>query len=191
MRTKKFINVVLVSALFLSLVSIHANAAGGGNGRFSVGAELGLPMGDFGDAASTGFGGSLRYEMPMGDNLGLTATAGYLMFSGKTVEGVDMADWSMIPVQIGAKYYFQEQQTGFYGHVMIGIHSSTVKTPEYTIYGITIPSESVSETDFSYAPEVGYHLANIDIGLRYQMIATTGSTTSYLGLRLAYVFGEK
>jgi len=197
MRTKKLIYVLLAGALVLSAFTNTSKAAD--NGRFSVGAELGLPMGDFGDAANMGFGGSLRYEMPMGDNLGLTATAGYLMFSGKdqdfggiTIKG---GDWSMIPIQVGAKYYFQEQQDGFYGMVELGVHSTKYTIPSYTttFYGVsvTVPEVSASSTDLSYAPEIGYHLANIDLGLRYQMVATEGSTTSYLGLRLAYVFGEK
>ena len=145
------------------------------SGRLSLGAELGMPMGDFGDAASTGFGGSLRYEHPMGDNIGLGLTAGYLMFGGKD-EG---PDWTMIPVQAFLKYYFMEQQSGFYGAAHIGIHS----------WSVDYEFGEASGSDLSYAPEVGYHLANIDIGLRYQMIASEGSTLSYLGLRLAYVFG--
>jgi outer membrane protein W len=197
MRTKKFNYILVAGAIVLSAFTNISKAAD--NGRFSVGAELGLPMGDFGDAANLGFGGTLRYEMPIGDNLGLTGTAGYIMFSGKdqdilgvTIKG---ADWSMIPIQVGAKYYFQEQQDGFYGMVELGVHATTVKTPSYTttFFGVsvTVPEASASSTDLSYAPAIGYHLANVDIGLRYQMIATTGATTSYLGLRLAYVFGEK
>jgi hypothetical protein len=176
----------LIVALVLGLLAF-STTSNAQNGRFSVGAELAIPMGDFADATSMGFGGSLRYEFPVGDNLGLTATAGYLAFSGKD----DLGNWSMIPVQVGAKYYFTDNQDGFYGHLMLGIHSTSYKTPEITFMGITVGGETVSSTDFSYAPEVGYHLANVDIGLRYQMIATEGSTTSYLGLRLAYVFGEK
>ena len=186
--------VVATVAIVLMSTTLFAQ-----NGRISLGAELGLPMGDFGDAASMGFGGSLRYEMPMGDNLGLTLTAGYLMFSGKDQEifGIEIegADWSMIPIQLGAKYYFTEQQEGFYGMVELGVHAMTVTTPSYstTFLGVpvTVPESSASSTELSYAPAIGYHLANIDIGLRYQMIATEGSTTSYLGFRLAYVFGEK
>jgi hypothetical protein len=169
MKTTK---VILIAAFALFMCStVQAQS-----GRLSLGAELGLPMGDFGDAASTGFGGSLRYEHPMGDNIGLGLTAGYMMFGGKD-EG---PDWTMIPVQAFLKYYFMEQQSGFYGAAHIGIHSTTI---DFGDLG------DASSTDMSYAPEVGYHLASIDVGLRYQMIATEGSTTSYLGLRLAYVFG--
>ena len=194
MRTKKFMRATFIVALVLISTGSFAQ-----NGRFSVGAELGLPMGDFGDISSMGIGGTLRYELPMGDNLGLTATAGYMAFSGKEVGGFDMPDWTMIPVQIGAKYYFTEQQEGFYGMVELGVHAISydfeyqVPHIDPTTFAITYTTEteSVSDTKLSYAPAIGYHLANVDIGLRYQMIATEGSATSYLGIRLAYVFGEK
>ena len=187
---------LLSIALVIGLIGA-TTIANAQNGRFSVGAELGLPMGDFGDVASMGFGGSLRYELPVSDNIGVTATAGYLMFSGKSEGGFDFPDWSMIPVQIGGKYYITDNQEGLYFGVEVGIHSSKVKTPAYTytdpFTGLTfeVPSASATSTDLSYAPEVGYHLANIDLGLRYQMVATEGATTSYLGLRIAYVFGEQ
>ncbi len=186
--------VLLAGALVLSLVTINAKA-GGDNGRFSVGAEAALPMGTFGDGYSLGVGGSLRYEMPMGDNLGLTATAGYISFSGKSVAGYTAPSYSMIPIQVGAKYYFQEQQNGFYGMVELGVHSLSYKVNlpsiNYTTGAVTYTETTFTATDLSFAPEVGYMLANVDIGLRYQIISSTGGSTSYLGVRLAYVFGEK
>src|SRR5690606_21924762 len=137
------------------------------DGRFSIGAELALPMGDFGDASSIGFGGSVRYEHPVGDNIGLTGTVGYLIFGGKeTSEGgvtFDGPDYSMIPIQVGGKYYFTEQQLGFYAGLELGVHSTTAKIPSssITIGGVTIetPEVSTSSTDLSYAPQIGYHLA--------------------------------
>jgi len=159
------------------------------NGRFSLGAELALPMGDFADFSSIGFGGSLRYEYPVSDNIGLTGTVGYLIFGGKAEGDFDGIDYSMIPIQIGGKYYFTENQNGMYFGVEVGVHSLKA---EYTEdFGGSEISVSTTSTELSYAPALGYHLANVDIGLRYQMIATEGESTSYLGIRLAYVFGEQ
>ena len=193
--------VLLAGALVLAVVT-KTNAKGGDNGRLSVGAELGLPMGTFGDVYSIGIGGSLRYEMPMGDNLGLMATAGFMSFSGKditvgtvTVKG---ASQTMIPIQIGAKYYFTEQQSGFYGSAELGVHmaSYTIKGYDAVVFnGVTIvpakADETKTDTNFSFAPGIGYALDNVDIGLRYQIISATGGSSSYLGVRVAYVLGEK
>ena len=111
---KTFLSIALVLGL-ISATTI-ANAQ---NGRFSVGAEIALPMGDFADATSLGFGGSVRYEYPIGDNLGLCGTAGYLMFSGRSGNGVDLGDWTMIPVQAGLKYYFTDNQDGCHTFVLL------------------------------------------------------------------------
>jgi hypothetical protein len=189
---KKSIFTLLVFGLIVQTTNSFAQ-----NGRFSVGAELGLPMGDFSDVSSMGFGGSVRYEYPITDNIGLMGTVGYLTFSGKTVDGFDYGNTSMIPIQVGGKYYFTENQNGIYLALNLGVHSTSYDSPDITITdpitGITVtePGGTISNTDVSYAPEVGYHLPNVDIGLRYQMIATDPSTTSYLGIRLAYVFGER
>lgn len=172
--------------------------------RFSAGLELGLPMGDFGDVQGIGFGVSLAYELPVGDNLGVLAQVGYLSFSAKdieidlgpfgsmTVEGMTMA---AIPIQVGAKYYFTENQAGFYAGALVGLHLLT-------------PEEGDGRSNLSLAPMIGYVIGeNIDLQLRYQLmfdsyeettiVGTTVTTedvsvtNSYLGLRAAYMFGSR
>jgi hypothetical protein len=191
---KKTIITAFAAALCMTALHYSSNA----QGRFSIGAELALPMGNFSDAAGIGFGASAGYELSVSDNIGVTGNAGYLMFGKKTFNtGFAETEfkYSMIPIQIGGKYYFGETMEGIYLGAQVGVHmlSLKVETPSVTIGGVTIPgsSSSDSETKISYAPQVGYHLANIDIGVRYQMVATEGSTTSYLGARIAYVFGGK
>ena len=50
--------------------------------RASVGLEVALPMGDWADFVGVGFGATLGYEIPMGDNIGLIANAGFISFAG-------------------------------------------------------------------------------------------------------------
>ncbi len=200
---------LLIIVIIIGFGNLSSKAKGGGNGRFSVGPEIGLPLGNFGDAQGIGFGGTLRYEMPVGNNLGITGTAGYLTFTGKniTVFGVTTKGEStyLIPVQAGLKYYFMGQQEGFYGHVMLGVHM--YKTVEATFNPTTyaISTKNSVKAALSYAPEIGYHLDNLDFGLRYQLFTisnnivdpfsgtsvSASSTSGYVGLRVAYVFGEK
>ena len=201
---KTLLRLTMVAALIGASTISYAQ-----DSRFSIGVELGLPMGDFGDYSGFGIGGSLRYEIPVGDAMGFTATAGYISFGGKdvTVMGVTAKTEStgMIPIQLGLKYYFQDQQEGFYGHVMVGVHMFSVD--ETTVDPVTFQTttESKMKTKFSFAPEVGYHLANLDFGLRYQFFSmetvdfdpvtyevTEGTTMyNYLGIRAAYVLGGK
>lgn len=217
---KRQIVTIMVAAA--ACIALTAGTTMAQNGRFSVGAELGLPMGSFGDGAGIGFGGTLRYEFPLGDKMGLSGTAGYMIFSGKdiTVSGGGIipdqtfkgSSMGMIPIQAGFKYYFMEAQDGFYAMAELGVHIGMVSGSDYTdpITGITVEGESSSSTNLSYAPSIGYHLANLDFGLRYQLFSqksesvtydpltgfptgteSTTSTGSYIGLRVAYVFGEK
>jgi hypothetical protein len=167
--------------LLLSIVAVIAlSSASFAQGRFSIGPELALPMGDFGDGAGIGFGGTLRYEGTINDNLNWMGTAGYLTFGEKDNSGLKV---SMIPVQAGVKYYFTESFSGFYGGAELGVHLVKSKI-ETEIFGVPY-SASVSSTEFSFAPSLGYHLGAVDIALRYQIVADA----NYLGVRLAYVFG--
>jgi hypothetical protein len=187
---KHFTKVIMLTAAAM-LLAFGSYAQ---SGRFSVGAEVGLPMGDFGDASGIGIGGTIGYEYPLTDNIALYARAGYITFSGKDQESfgvtVEGASTGMIPVQVGIKYYLNEVMEGFYIDAEVGVHNMRVKTPEFEILGVTYGGDTESETKLSYAPSIGYHLANIDISIRYQIVSTEGSTTSYIGARLAYVFGE-
>lgn len=183
-------------------LSVAALAIAGGlmaqDPRFSLGAELALPMGTFGDASNLGFGGSLAYEMPMGDNLGVLGQAGFLSFSGKDQDlgfGITIKGYSqtMIPIQVGAKYYFTDNQEGAYLGALVGVHMTSFTIPGYTtsIGGFTYstPDQSFSDTNFSFAPMVGYIVGeNIDLAVRYQIVTATGGSSSYLGLRVAYMF---
>ncbi|MBK9626995.1 MAG: hypothetical protein IPO56_04610 [Flavobacteriales bacterium] len=160
--------------------------------------EVGLPLGNFGNATSFGIGGSLGFELPVADNIGAVVQAGFMSFSGKdqsyglvTVEG---GNWTMIPIQVGAKYYFTNDQEGFYAMGLVGIHSMSYKIPGYTttLFGVsaTTPEQKFSDTNLSFAPAIGYVVGeNIDVALRYQIISGTGGSSSYLGIRAAYMFG--
>jgi hypothetical protein len=182
---KKIITSVIVAISLISVSSVSKAQ----DGRFSIGAEIGIPMGDFGDAAGLGIGGSIRYEAPMGDNIGLTGTAGYISFGGKTISGVKLESSYLIPLQAGLKYYFDEQQSGFYAQAELGFHMYKSTEVTLDIINGTFTTKDKTKAAFSYAPEVGYHMESLDLGLRYQMVSTEGNTTSYLGIRIAYVLG--
>ncbi len=185
------------------VMSMAAVALAGGmmaqSNQISLGADLAMPMGDFADAYSLGIGPTAGFELPVGDNLGVTVQLSYMFLTPNE----DIKDFvesaSMMPVQAGLKYYFMEQQSGFYGHLQLGIHSSSYKSKEYTIPGvpgftpdIVVPSETESSSNFSWAIGAGYQLEKLDIGIRYNSISPDSDVegaeaSSYLGLRVAYL----
>lgn len=189
-------------ALIVAL-SVAALTSQAQSGRLSAGLELGLPVGDYADFNSLGIGVSARYEYPVADKIAIIGTAGYQSFAGKEYEistpvydlditsptfgqviGTNTEKFkpdptSIIPIQVGAKYYFNEAWNGLYGSAELGIHMFS--------------GEGDSESKFGYAAGLGYCVTNnIDLGLRYQMIPFDGGFSfDYVGLRAAYVFGGK
>jgi hypothetical protein len=180
----KKIYATIVSVMLVMGLSAQDN-------QVSIGADIGLPIGDFGDAASLLIGPSAGFELPVGDNLGVTVQVGYSIAMLKDDVSDIIANWSLIPAQAGLKYYFSESQAGAYGHAQIGIHASSVKTEDIDLGPLgTIEGETTSNTDLSWAIGAGYMLEKFDIGLRYNTITSSEDgvdASSYIGLRIAYL----
>ncbi len=161
--------------------------------RGSAGLEIALPMGDFGDVFTLGYGLSVGGELPLGDNIGVTGTVGYTLLSVDSDLKDVVKSSAMIPAQVGLKYYFNEQQMGPYAHGQLGIHSLSITTEDVEFGGVVVAEGSTeSESNFSWAIGAGYFLnETIDIGLRYNSI-TPGEDaedpSNYIGVRAAYNF---
>jgi len=160
-------------------------------GRFSIGANLALPQGDFGDFVGTGFGASVGYESPINDNLTWNGSVGYLSFGEKDDSGVKA---SIIPILGGVNYYFQgEAMTGFYGGATLGLYAAKSKFEGEELVGFDqngdpifeTVSESQSESEFGFGLKGGYHLPTFDIQLTYNIV----NDADFIGIRVAYVLG--
>ena len=110
---KQLLSVLLLAVLFTGFINAQSQGV-------SVGGNLALPMGSFGDVANVGFGGTATYERSFAPNIVGEVYAGYLTFGGKEVFGVKYSS-SMIPIMAGAKYYFQPGK-GLYGNALLGVH---------------------------------------------------------------------
>jgi hypothetical protein len=191
-RMKKLALVATVAALVV-MMSLSASAQG--KMFLNVGGDVLLPLGSFSDAASVGFGGTVRFEYQLMPQLNGTFTTGYLMWSGKTVNSVDMPSYHAIPFLVGAKYYFTPEAKGkahIYGAAEIGLVVFGVGSKTYTYGPYTYESPSVSETDFALSPSVGVEFpvsdkGMLDISAKYLLITSTGSASN-LGVRIGYKF---
>src|SRR5699024_2904351 len=117
-------------------------------------------------------------------------TLGYLHFPGKDFEGFEV-DYSAIPIMAGYRHYFDN----FYGEAQLGFAIVKAKTesdfdiPDIPGMDVDInTSSSESSTEFSWAIGAGYMIDAFDISLRYQSIATSGSSIDWVGLRVGYSF---
>lgn len=161
-------------SLAIAAIAFSANAQSK-QFKFSAGVEAGLPLGDFDKTSSIGIGGSAQGEYAVAEKIGVTLSAGYLSFSGKSVDlgyGIT-TKWptaSIVPVLAGAKYYITES---VYAQAQAGISFFN----------------NDGGSAFTYAPGVGMLVAEkIDISLKYQAATKNSSTVAFLGLRAAYSF---
>lgn len=159
--------------------------------RFSAGVELGLPISSgFKATSSFGFGASVQGEYAAAEQVGITLNAGFMTFPGKTESETifgqtyeTKTNTTFIPVLAGAKVYFAEK---FFGHVQGGMTFITSKTTQTA--GGQSQSASASTSAFTYAPGIGYKAAeNFEVEVKYQAYSK-GGTSSFIGLRAAYIF---
>jgi opacity protein-like surface antigen len=167
---------LLLSLMAVAFATTTVSAQTKGTSKFSVGAEFGLPVGDFSSISEVGFGGSLAYQHAVADKLYLTGNAGYLSFTGKDLGFGIKLNTQWIPVKAGAKYFFANN---FYGAAELGAVFSA--------------GEGQSGNAFAYAPSLGMEFpvadkTSIDVGVRYEGWANNG-TLSFFGLRAALNFG--
>lgn len=159
--------VLLATLLFVGVASTSFAQDGG---KFSVGVEAGLPVGDISKAYNFVIGGSLKYDLPIADATAFTITAGYSSFQGKTILGTKIPAAGFVPVKAGIKYFLAES---FYGEAQVGAAFST---------------QSGGGTAFAYSPGIGYKFSDVvDLGVRYEAWSKNG-TVGQIGARLGFSF---
>ena len=184
MKTITRLSALILTAICAFTFSANAQVDRGGF-RLSVGPDVTLPVGNFGDFYDWGLGGSVQGELPILNNdLYVTLNAGFNNFFAKDFNGVSGEDLQMIPVKAGLKYYFVKN---FYVQGEAGASFITNKDD----VGAT------KSAAFVYAPQVGYlfHLGGknyLDAGVRFEgnsKFVDGGSSNNFFGLRVAYSFG--
>lgn len=177
---KKLLSIFLVVIVFTGLVNAQSKMA------LNIGPLISLPMGDFGDGANLGFGGTAIFEMEFMSQLTGTLQSGYLTWG----TDVDDVSFSAIPILVGGKYYFVHN-VGFYGQAQLGVSLFSTETPEITIPGFgTIGGGSSSSTEFTFALGAGYEVpvsSNfiVDVSGAFNII----SNANHISFRVGGKFG--
>jgi hypothetical protein len=170
---KKFLLalVLLSGAAFSSFAQSSSQT-----GKFSIGLEAGLPVGDAKDVSNFAIGGSLKYDHPIATGTFVTLSAGYTKFlSNDDAKAIDYKLYA-IPVKVGLKYFFAES---FYGEAQLGA----------AFVNESIGGASGNTTTFAYSPGIGYAFGGgVDLGIRYEGWSKSGTTISQVAARLAFSF---
>jgi hypothetical protein len=148
-----------------------------GNNQIGVAFEVGVPMGDFGDAAKTGFGGLLKGLYGVGTAGQITFTTGYTHFGMKDLTSDESGNWWIMPFLAGYRHNF----SGFYVEPQVGYGILGAK---YEYLGA---SASDSQGAFAWGAGLGYAKNGFDGGIRYQGLSKDG-TVSMIGFHVGYNF---
>ncbi|PWS28354.1 hypothetical protein DHW03_00405 [Pedobacter yonginense] len=172
-----------VLVLFIFSVSIKVQAQN--NSSIGVGAEIGLPSGNFTSLSGIGLGASLKANLPISQSFAITLNGGIMNFFGKRNQIINIKDLTYLPAKAGLKYQLGE---GFYAEGQIGAG---------------LPLNEGQKALFIWSPGIGniFRIGGknkLDLGIRYeswmgkndnQIILNRTSSKGFVGIRFAYLFG--
>lgn len=147
--------------------------------KVSAGADMALPMGDFSNGYSIGFGATGKVFYGISEDGDITGTLGYLYFGMKNDEYVS-GHVGMIPLQFGYKHDFGD----FYVEPQLGLMFLSFKAEVKDLGWVRGAYGTASETKFSLGIGGGYVFGDWDVGVRYQIV----EYANFIGARIAYSF---
>ena len=177
MRT---VSVLMLAGLLLLLPAGQSKAEG--NMRIGVAADVLIPMGDYADIVSTGFGGTAWLEYQTSPEFSVLGLIGYYSWGGKDIDlggfgSVSGPSVNGFSIRVGGRYYLMPAGgTRVYGQGELGL--------------------LFASTDFAFAPVIGVTLPlspdiDLDLSGRYDVVATTGTSLTSIGFRAGVSFGLK
>ena len=166
-------------------IAATTSMAFGGMGA-EVKGLVALPMGDFGDAAGTGFGGGAKFVYGM-DMLQIGVGLDYVMF-GEKEEG--FPKYSNIPIRLDFAYMFMPMENPMNVYVDAFAAFNMLK------WDLSDADTSETFNKFGFGGGLGfmYMLSPtmaLDISGNYNHILTEGSASAYIdaGIGLIFYFG--
>lgn len=171
----------LAIVLFISLAGYSQK----GSNQIGVGADIGIPTGDFGTLANVGLGGYIKGLYGVGTAGQLTFTTGYSVFKVKeefqAAAGVDKLNYRILPLLLGYRHNF----SGFYAEPQLGYSVHSAKA--------SLGSVSATESDGFFTWGIGLGAATksgFDFGVRY-LSASDEESISWVNIHIGYNFSFK
>lgn len=179
---KTTLKLIVAVSLFFTSLSVKAQ----NTSSIGIGAEFGLPSGNFSGLSAIGLGLSAKVDFSISNDIGLSLNGGFMNFFGRSNRLINAQDLTYIPLKGGLKYKFSES---FYAEGQLGA---------------ALPLNDGQKTLFIWSPGLG-NLFNLpgnnqlDLGIRYE--AWTGknqnmpnlnfsNSKGFVGVRFAYIFGH-
>ena len=158
-----------------------------------------LPMGDFGDVSEWGVGGTAYLAFNVAPQVALTGRAGYLYFGGKEypaaiglITGTAKTNFNMIPILVGAKFFFSEGDMRVYGAGEAGLFmlsGTATFTPDGG--GTETEVDLDGESKFGVVPTLGAQFKagdamNVDAHVNFPFVFTEDTSTNWLGFGIGF-----
>lgn len=105
--------ITFIAILFLTPLALKAQ----NRTRIDIGAEFGLPSGNFSSLSGIGLGASVKASFPVTENLALTVNGGFMHFFGKRNQIFKVQDLGYVQAKAGLKYQLGES---FYAEGQVG-----------------------------------------------------------------------
>lgn len=166
--------------IILTVMAVFAfGLANAQEGKFKVGAHVGLPLGEQKDYFSVNLGVDVAYIWQVADKFGVGVTTGYSTYLAKSQKidtGFGTVDIKgdaagFIPVAATAQYSLSDDW--FVGGDL-----------GYAIYA----GSGEGDGGFLYQPKIGYQTEKIEVYAGYKGISSDGATLSSINLGFNYKF---
>jgi hypothetical protein len=156
---------------------------------WDAGAELAMPLGDFGDSAGMGFGLTGKVYYPYKENIDFTGRTGFVYFSTHDdFDDYGDANWMEIPIMFGTRYKMPNK---FYGLFELGFTLISFSYEyEYTdFWGNTQTHKyDYDETELAFSIGGGYIHDKFDFSGFINSVQTDGDSANHFGIRVGYKF---
>lgn len=159
--------------------------------QVGINLEAAFPTGDFGKIYSMGFGGSVMGRYALNDRANLTASLGYLSFTGKNyTEKIPVTDDAGNPQHddFGNPMYETEKIKMPATHgIPLRLGANYLISGPIFIQGEIGAAFTKGGTAFLYAPGVGARFDKLEVEAKYEGWSKNG-TLSFFGIRVGYLF---
>ena len=180
---------VVLGAVLMATAGAAPAAA---QASFSLGGGVTLPLGDFGDAAGTGFHGLAAVTfVPSGSPVGIQVDGMYqrLGVDDDPVFGEIDADFQVIQGTANAVYTFTTaEESTFHPYLIGGVGLYNMK-----LTGDDVPDGIDSETDFGINAGAGFDFRAGAVGLfvegRFHNVFTEGESTNFIPITVGVRLG--
>ncbi len=158
--------------LFLAIVMLTFGIAlNAQDGKFNVGANIALPIGDSSNAFSFGFSAEANYLFEVSDDFQVGPSASLVYYFGKSENGFEVSDASFLPLAAAGRFNVSDEFT-------LGADLG---------YAIGISPDG-NDGGFYYRPLVGYNISeDMMVQASYSGVSSNGATFS--NISLGVVFG--